>query len=177
MKRQFTDEDIIRFIYEEMKPKESDAFLTALCSDESLWERYEHLQTINEDVQKAVLEPSVESCERVMAFVRETAPTQKQPTTKAKSSIRTFLAGKIPVAISLNAVVVVAFITFISVAILGFTYELTRGAIVKPGGPLVQQTDVEENPRFEWDDSEIDEKLRFIREGVETIEKEDPILE
>ena len=175
MRRKFTDEEIIRFIYEEMNPKESDAFLTELCSDESLWERYENIQSMNEEIQSAVLEPSNESVNRVMAFVQESAPTQVKTPAKQKSPIKTFLAGKIPVAVSLNAVIVIALILFVSVAILGSAYELTRGSIIKPNGALVQQVEMEDDTQFDWDDSEIEEKLKMIRKGVETIQ-EDPIL-
>ena len=176
MKRMFTDEDIIRFIYEEMNPKESDAFLTELCTDESLWERYERLQHMNEQVVNAVLEPSPESVERVMTFVKESAHTQVKSPKKRRNPIKKFLAGKIPVAVSLNAVIVMALILFVSVAILGSAYELTRGAIIKPGGSLVQQVEMEGDIQFDWDDSEIDAKLEMIRQGVETIQEEDPIL-
>jgi hypothetical protein len=175
MKRQFKDEDIIRFIYEEMNPKESDVFLTELCSDESLWERYEQFQTLNEKVANAVIEPSDEACEKVMAFVKETASLQKQIPQKTPNPIQSFLAGKIPVAISLNAIIVVALILFVSVAILGSAYELTRGTIIRPNGALVQQVEMEDDLDYNWDDSEINEKLKMIRKGVETIQ-EDPIL-
>lgn len=178
MSKKFTDDDIIRFIYDEMDPHESEAFLAELCTDESLWERFESLQEITAKTKDLELQPSEASVANVMAYVRDTAPYIEQPTRmeKFKDATRTYIAGKIPVAISLNAVIIVAFIMFVTVAIMGSAYELTRGGIDSPNtGVLVQQVDEEKSDLYEWDDSEIEEELRQIRQGVENL-REDPVL-
>ena len=67
MKKQFTDDDIIRFLYNEMKGAENDAFLEALCTDESLWERYELLQESVEMLSGVQYEPSEASLQQIRA--------------------------------------------------------------------------------------------------------------
>ncbi|MEZ4825016.1 MAG: hypothetical protein R3C61_01800 [Bacteroidia bacterium] len=175
--RKFTDEDIIRFIYDEMKPHESEAFLVELCSDESLWERYEQLQETAGMASSVVYEPSEQSVQNIMDYVRETAPFIPQPTRadRIREATRTFITGKIPVAVSLNAVIVVAFIFFVTVAIMGSAYQLTRGGIITPKGTLVQQVEEENSDIYQWDDSNIQEELKQIQKGVENL-REDPVL-
>lgn len=179
MNRKFTDDDIIRFIYNEMEPHESEVFLGELCSDESLWERYESLQEIAAKTKAFELEPSEAAVANVMAYVRDTSPYFEQPGRfeKIKDATRSYLVGKIPVAISLNAVIIVAFIMFVTVAIMGSAYELTRGGIDNPNtGVLVQQVDEDLDPEmYRWDDSDIEEELKEIRQGVENL-REDPVL-
>ncbi|MEZ4776289.1 MAG: hypothetical protein R3D00_24150 [Bacteroidia bacterium] len=175
--KKFTDEDIIRFIYDEMVPHESEAFLVELCSDELLWERYEFLQETAGMAASVVYEPSEQSVQKVMDYVRETAPYIPQPTRadRFRDATRTFIAGKIPMAISLNAVIVVAFIFFVTVAIMGSAYQLTRGGIITPKGTLVQQVDDENTELYQWDDSAIEEELMQIRKSVDNL-REDPVL-
>ena len=43
MKKKFTDNDVLRFLYGEMSPSEHDAFLDAMYEDEELFEKFEEL--------------------------------------------------------------------------------------------------------------------------------------
>lgn len=179
MKKKFTDEEILSFLYDEMDGPTSEEFLAAICADEELWSRYEHFQEVVEGISSLSYEPSEYSVQTVKAYVKASAGVseiQPEPAVAAPSTTSSYILGKIPVTISLNAVIILAMILFVSVAIVGSAYKLSRGVIDNPNtGTLVHQVEVEEAPVFEWDDSAIDEELEVIRQGVEDL-KDDAIL-
>lgn len=68
MKRQFTNDDIIRFLYNEMDSEEAEVFLDAVCVDEKLWERYEYFQNIVDMVPNKLVSPSQDTLSAVMDY-------------------------------------------------------------------------------------------------------------
>ncbi|MEL6675514.1 MAG: hypothetical protein AAFR61_25125 [Bacteroidota bacterium] len=178
MQRNFQDNDIIRFLYDEMDRPESDAFLDALMQDEELWERYEHFQQVVEGVSQVKEEPKAASVAKVMAFV---AATAGEPVAQPKQSWPDRLKlGKnwLPISINLNAVVVMALLLFISIGVTGSFLKLKRAHIGKPSSEsLVHQVESLDEPLFEWDDSGLDQELDDIRARLEGLQSEgDPIL-
>lgn len=174
MKEPFTDDDIIRFLYEEMNPSESEAFLQALCTDEALWERYEALQQTSEQLSGLSYEPSEESLARIREVAREVAAEMPAPPVPAK---RKSLWAYIPKDLPLKAVATVAFLLFMGVAITGSFYtfdqrkQLADNHVAVPGAlKLVQQVDHEYDPMFQWDDSDLERQLDEIRDRVEEIQ-------
>ncbi|RMG72695.1 MAG: hypothetical protein D6722_04995 [Bacteroidetes bacterium] len=151
----FSDEDIIRFLFDEMKRPENETFLDALCQDEVLWQRYEFFQEIVEQLGAVQEDPSDQTVEQVLAYARQHAGSKALP--------RWF-----PLALNLNAVVAVAMVLFFSVAILGFAYKLQRADISPPPENLVQQVEPDHS-LYEWDDPFIRQKLEDVRNGIETI--------
>ena len=181
MKRNFTDDDIIRFLYDEMSQSDNEAFLDALCTDEQLWERYEYFQEVVEKVSEVSFEPSELSCEKILAFAHNHPPEPViTPETSDPAIPKTkpvsILSGLLSVSVNLNAVIVMALLFFVSIAVTGTFLKLQRGAINNPDtASLVQQVDLDEEKIFKWEDSELDEELETIREGLEDIGGE-PIL-
>ena len=168
MKRRFTDDDIIRFLYDEMSLTESEMFLTTLCSDESLWERYEYFQKVVEQIGQLKYSPSDYSVNKVMNYVRETTP--ENPVEKPSAKRRP-LWKRIPYDLPLKSVAAVALMLFMTVAITGSIYTVDRGGVIFPRNEgLVQQVDFEFNPLYKWDDSELDVQLEEIRLQVANLE-------
>ena len=181
MKRNFTDDDIIRFLYDEMSQTDNEAFLDALCTDEQLWERYEYFQEVVEKVSEVRFEPSELSCKKILAFAHSHHPepvTSNEASNPAipKTKQVSILSGLLSVSVNLNAVIVMALLFFISIAVTGTFLKLQRGAINNPDTEsLVHQINLDEEQIFKWDDSELDAELEIIREGLEDLGGE-PIL-
>ncbi|MDG1275868.1 MAG: hypothetical protein P8O16_01220 [Algoriphagus sp.] len=58
MTKQFTQNDLIRYIYQEMKEVEQELLVQALHSDDSLMEEYIELLSTIEQVDQIQLQPS-----------------------------------------------------------------------------------------------------------------------
>lgn len=166
--KRFTDEDIVRFLYDEMSPQQSDAFLNALCSDEELWDRYEHFQNIVEKLATAKVEPSEASISRIKKYVADTAPQSEGAVSKSWKSTRTFLLKKFPATISLNAVVV-------AVAIFFTTAVMMSNFLNNPTGnlspELAHPDAIQHEVMFQWDDSALDAELESIRTQMQDLQE------
>jgi hypothetical protein len=170
MKKRFTDDDILRFLYHEMNAAESDAFLQAVVLDESLWERFESLQKTTEQLEGLSYEPSEASLEKVRAVAREVAAEMPATPPAKRKPLWAFVPKDVP----LKAVATVAFLLFMTVAITGSFYTLERSQLsVRESSSFTKDELVQEydaNPLFEWDDSALDRQLDEIRTRVEAIE-------
>lgn len=181
MKRQFKDEDIIRFLFDEMSRTEGEAFLTAICADEALWDRYEYFQDIVEQLPSVSYEPSEFSCQKVLDYVKETAVETEGASiadqTPSPGPHRRPLLDFLPVKINPNAVVALALGMFLMIGAMSIAYKLQRGAIDNPNtiNTAQQFEPIEEAEDLEWDDSDIQEKLDQVRSGIENL-KEGPVL-
>jgi uncharacterized radical SAM superfamily Fe-S cluster-containing enzyme len=70
MKKKFTDNDVLRFLYGELSPSEHDAFLDAMYEDEELFEKFEELKAAQASLQSVELTPSEKSVSRVMSYAK-----------------------------------------------------------------------------------------------------------
>jgi hypothetical protein len=77
MKKKFTDNDVLRFLYGEMAPAEHDAFLDAMYEDEELFEKFEELKAAQAGLQPVELAPSEASVSRVMHYAKRAARNPK----------------------------------------------------------------------------------------------------
>lgn len=173
MKQHFTDDDIIRFLYDEMGPSESEAFLDVLCDDEALWERYEHFQGIVAETAGLSYLPSDYSCEQILEYVKETsieadAAVGLAAVSGRDRSIKTYLMGAIPVTLSLNAFLILAVVLFASVTITGSVYQLSMNQTDHPTKPLVHQT-VEDENLYDWEDTATEMEINSIRDELESL--------
>ena len=74
MKRKYNSNDILRYIYGEMEPREHDEFLDALCTDDKLFRQFEALQEAQKPLNAPVeLKPSKSSVDKVMHFAGTSA--------------------------------------------------------------------------------------------------------
>lgn len=168
-KPQFSDDDIIRFLYDELNAAESEAFLAELYTDETLWKRFEDLQETAESVSGLQYEPSEQSIDNIKAFVWDTAdevvPVQAKPVAPS-------LWQRIPKDLPLKALATVAMALFLGVAVTGsfYTFDQGRKPITSSERPELVQQVVDTEPMFQWDDSEIDRELDEIRRRVQEIE-------
>lgn len=174
MKKRFTDDDIIRFLYDEMNPAECEAFLASLYTDESLWERYEALQETVGSLTGLQYEPSEQSLDKIRAVAKEEAATPLPAPPAAK---RKPLWAYIPKDLPLKAVASLAFLLFMTVAITGSFYtlgqrsQLADNSRPQPNSQIFHQVDNDYDPMFQWDDSDLDRQLDELRDRVEEIEK------
>ncbi|MEM6801756.1 MAG: hypothetical protein AAF696_10170 [Bacteroidota bacterium] len=171
MKRNFTDEDIICFLYDEMDAEGSHAFLDVLCVDEDLWKRYEHFQEIVEGLSDLKYEPSQLSVEKVRAYVYKgqvpDGPVLEE-VSPAKPKSSRFSSGRIlSASVNINAVVLMAVLLFVSIAVTGTFLKLKRG-LPEKNTPTAFLHDSKSH--FQWDDSYLDASLDRIREKVRRLE-------
>lgn len=154
MKQMFTDEDIIRFLYNEMGYRETEVFLDALYKDDSLWERYEAFQHIVDKLDDVQMEPSKEACDNIMRYVEETAPVAEKK--KAFAFVRVNNTQR-------NAILMVAFVLFASVTIMVsvFNMKSTQTSYQETAGAI-------EPVVLEWDDNS-EEQLQVIRKQVDNL--------
>ena len=174
MKRNFTDDDVIRFLYDDMSPSESEAFLDVLCEDEALWERYEYFQEIVQKTSGLSYLPSEHSCQQILAYVKESSMETElagasQAPTMGKS-MRTYLMGAIPFTLSLNAFLILVVVMFASITITGSVYQMSLSQQVPSDKPLVHKTQEGED-LYQWEDPSTELEINRIREELETIRK------
>lgn len=82
MKKKFTENDVLRFLYGEMSPSEHDAFLDAMYEDEELFEKFEELKAAQAGLQPVELAPSEKSVSRVMSYARRAVRDRRPKRTK-----------------------------------------------------------------------------------------------
>ncbi|GEM_PF-2298156 len=162
MKRKFTDDDILRFLFDEMEQIESESFLSALCSDEILWERYEYFQEIVEKTSGLSYEPSEYSCQKIMAYVKETSIA---PETNPQKS--PYLVGLKAPKLSTNVILMFVLALFGSITIIGSVYQMRKIQEVST------HTEIKvENPiNLDWDDQELDNKIDHLQHELYNIRK------
>lgn len=78
MKKKFTDDDVLRFLYEEMDKSESEEFVDALCKDDTLLEKYDTFESVYKKLDDVSISPSDESCNNILEFVRSTRPCEDE---------------------------------------------------------------------------------------------------
>lgn len=78
MKRKYTKNDVLRYIYGEMPPAEHNDFLDAIREDEELFETFEALNAAQEDLSPVELTPSIRSVGAVMSYARHAAGTGRR---------------------------------------------------------------------------------------------------
>ncbi|RMG30743.1 MAG: hypothetical protein D6730_02135 [Bacteroidetes bacterium] len=159
MKQKFTDDDIIRFLYDEMEQGESERFLDALCSDEDLWERYEYFQEIVEKTAGLSYEPSEYSCQQIMAYVAVTSPQPEDVRGGAP-----YLAGLKGRKLSTNAILMFVLALFGSITIIGSVYQMHK----------IQQESQHTEANFQevdlrWDAPELDTRIHDAQNAVNEI--------
>lgn len=178
MKRKFTDEDILRFLFDEMDKDESDAFLSALCSDESLWERYEHFQEVVEKSSGLEYEPSDEACQNVMAYVEATGPNVPLDPERTP-----YLLGLTSSKISLNAVLMFVLALFGSITIIGSVYQMQKfeeGRKQTSNSSFKEQQTVEpinwDEANLDWENSDLENRIKGVEMELQElkIKNKDP---
>ncbi len=174
MKKAYSDEDLIRFIYDEMTKAEADALLAAMVKDESLWARFEGLQETTELVKTVEMEPSEESLEAVRSYVRS---SKAEFVKKARElAIQKFKLKAGRFSVNLNAVMALSLGVFITLGVIGSAYKLTRSQFVSPDqGSMVQgfeQGEVAPAEVYDWETPELNQQLRQLREDIESFREE-----
>jgi len=179
MKKRFTDEDILRFLYDEMNQAESEALLTELVSDEDLWQRYEALQEVVEDLAVVSYDPSEDSVAAIQDYVRRSRleeSVESLPSLSPSSvSAKRLRLGEISV--NLQALVGVALGIFLLLTVAGSAIKLSREKFANPNtGKLVEnqksrpENSLDNDPRYNWEMKDINQNLEKIKEGLQTLE-------
>ncbi len=169
MKKLFTEEDILRFLYNEMSIRESEAFLDVLYSDEDLWEKFEYFQQTVDTLRPLDLEPSEESLEAVLSFVQDTQPTGQHP----KELSASFPTLSTP-ARSHQLVMMAVVLLITSLVISGSLLFVSRNQNSIEAKPLGQNVIEETQPAVQdWDGQELNLEIERIKEGIERLKTPD----
>lgn len=174
MKIKFSDNDILRFLYEEMSEDESKLFLDALTQDENLWERYEHFQQTTDQVSFLSFEPSEASLSAIMDVV------EQEGTGKSKKKFSLRRLSTSPYSMGLVAA---SFLTLFLFARLGTniqsasSQEVTLEYEALPAPTLVHEVrmETEEKSDFSWNAQDLDQKLDQIKQKAQSL-SDDPLL-
>ncbi|WNJ17721.1 hypothetical protein [Pontibacter sp. G13] len=173
MNSEFTDPDILRFLYDEMKPAECDRFMQELCTNEELWERFETFQEMAEKIPTFELEPSQASTDRIMDFVNQ--PRQRlDPMAQMPDASTSFnsLIGKFLNQINLNLIVAASLILFITAGMMSSIYQIhidgSQSAFQQGSG---LNYPVESSFHLQWDDSYLDAELERVQQNLEQLGK------
>jgi anti-sigma factor RsiW len=178
----YTDEDILRFLYDEMSEDESSAFLADLCTDEALWERYEMFQEVAEQTSGLRFEPSEESIQKIEAFAR-TVPVEAE-----FAHVESESKPEPGPSFSLANTLVMAVCALLIGSGLAF---VTPGTNVQPLAPqmasqvpapmedisvIAPVNSPAADPVVQWDDSQIDQQIDLLWEGISKVKSDNPAM-
>ena len=164
MKKLFTEEDILRFLYNEMSIRESEAFLDVLYSDEKLWTTFEAYQQAVDTLPSLELEPSQQSLDAVLSFVEDTQPTSSQKPDSASFPLLS------PPARSHQLVMmaIVLLITSLVITSSLFLVSITdTPAEVQPMGQNLVEEELPSIP--DWEGQELNEEIERIKDQIEEL--------
>ncbi len=173
MKTKFNDNDILRFLHDEMLEEESTLFLDALTEDENLWERYEYFQLTTDQINTLSFEPSVASVQAVMEVVKEEGKASKR-----KFRIRKLTSS--PISVGLAAA---SFLTLFMFARLGNNIQQAKSQEVMldfeplPVPTLVHEVRIESHQQTDisWNAQDLNQKLDQIKQKAQSL-SDDPLL-
>ena len=155
MKQNFTEEDIIRFLFNEMPSQESNNFLDALCKDEELWENFEKYQQVSDKLVPIQLTPSDQSIQHIMDFVSDTQEVAGKKSGKGFTSSR------------VNTLLLSGLILLATGTILGSVYH---GKIADPSGNAISQQ--QEAVLLDWEEKELDLQIESIKEEIQNLKQQ-----
>jgi len=173
MRTKFSDNDILRFLYDEMSEDENTLFLDALTEDENLWARYEQLQQTSDQVSSLSFEPSEASIDAIMDVVKEESP-------KSKKFAKVRKLSRSPISMSLAVAV---FLTLLMFGRVGSDVKQSNSQEVSleyepmPVPTLVHEVRMEmhDEPQINWQTEELDTKLSEIKQKAQSL-SDDPLL-
>ena len=164
MKKLFTEEDILRFLYNEMSIRESEAFLDVLYSDEKLWSTFESYQQAVDTLPSLELEPSQQSLDAVLSFVEDTQPSNS---TKLDSTSFPLLS---PPARSHQLVMMAIVLLITSLVITSSLFLVSFTDTPTEVQPMGQNLVEEELPIVpDWEGEELNEEIERIKERIEEL--------
>ncbi len=82
MKNYEGKDDILRFIYEEMSPQESNDFQQQLNSDQEIREEHDEIKEVQQELDSLRCSPSPDLLKSIMRYAREGKPVDKQSVSK-----------------------------------------------------------------------------------------------
>lgn len=171
MKTKYGDNEILRFIYDEMSPKESEAFLDALTQDENLWARYEYFQETSDQVGSFLLEPSDVSIGKIMEVVKEEKPlVVASPPSKRYASLS--------VGLIVSTLLLMFFVArFGSDIAIQSNSELTQALDTQSFPTLVHEVRMDPgmSDDMSWNDQGIEVKMESIKRKAQSL-SDDPLL-
>lgn len=188
MTKTFDENDILRFIYEEMSPAESDAFVAAMCEDESLMAKYEELlegKMVAE--QLPLYEPSEATYDKIMEFVHtgstdieltEDLDISANTPEPAQTTIIKPLHGRVKIFslqvsyATLAACITLTLIFGTTIALFRYTplqnvYSSQPEGVTRTISPMPQQ----DAATLQWNDATNDAKIKQLKQKVDTLKK------
>jgi hypothetical protein len=82
MKNYEGKDDILRFIYDEMSPQESNDFQQQLNSDLEIREEHDEIKEVQHELDSLRCSPSPDLLKSIMRYAREGKPVDKQSVSK-----------------------------------------------------------------------------------------------
>ena len=159
MKRKFDKNDVLRFLYNEMDPAESEDFIVALSTDEDLWELFEECQAARDNLNKVEMEePSSQSVLKILDHAK-LSRRRPRPFFFSKSKLLSF---------QFIASLAMVFITVGTIMISMMAYR----SQATPGESLVQ----EDLPYLQWDDHHFERRMEHTRMNLRNLTQERTVV-
>jgi len=158
MKKSFTEEDILRFLYNEMSIRESEAFLDVLYSDEALWEKFESYQEAVDTLVPLELEPGEDSLQNVLDYISQThTSVSAAPTFPTLSSpVKPYHSVMMAVLVFTTSLVIAGSVYLVSQSSAGIAENLQQNQEkTSPGFPNYTSQDFVPIPTEEQDSTRL----------------------
>ncbi|MCI4668716.1 MAG: hypothetical protein MRZ79_11320 [Bacteroidia bacterium] len=174
MRKPNKEKNILRFVFDEMQEIEASNFLSELCSDDELWDKYEEWEGAIDEMKEAEAGPSEASLNKIMAFVEETNPNKQasKQQDKHKGWLSSLFSGA-----NLHGMLAAAMLVFVLAGVAGSVYKVKRSQNLSPDRNNVSQkiTPAVQDPSLQWEPVKINEGLEDVRTGIENLMKKDQL--
>jgi len=161
MKTAFSDDDILKFLYDEMSREESEVFLDALARDEALWQRFETFQSVNDQLQTLRLEPAAAQIGRIMELVRAENP--------APEAVK--IGGGFSPAQTMGLVMGFMFIMLVGLGL--FQDKLIPGSRALSGTIRTNLPVTPADAATDWADEDLEARIQSIRVRTRALRSEE----
>lgn len=176
MKNRFNEDDVIRFIYDDMEPAEKVAFSAALAEDDALRASYDSFADIHQQLATISFEPSDASIEKVMDFARHLPPVEADLPDASPGiiPITPALRGRLRILRMSNtamaAAIVLLLVFGISLALINQSTKITTGGSATGGG-AISISQQQEEKRLQWEDSAVQKDIDTLRKQLDRVKQ------
>ena len=159
MKRKFDKNDVLRFLYNEMEPVESEDFVLALSTKEELWVLFEECQAARSNLEKIEMEvPSSQTVLKILDHAKLSRRRSRSP----------FFSKNRLLSFQFFASLAMVFITVGTILVATMTYNLSGN---------VQTSLVREDlPALQWENTDFEQRMEHTRMNLRNLSQERTVI-
>lgn len=179
MKTHFNEDDVIRFIYDEMDANEKAAFSTAMAEDNAegaaLRASYDSFADIHQQLETISFEPSDESVAKVMEFVHHLPPAEADLPDASPGIVplTPAIRGRLRILRMSNTAMAAAIVLLL---VFGVSLALMNESDVVNGGgktnSAISASQQEKEQRLGWEDTAVQKDLDTLRKQLNRVKSD-----